>query len=479
MKTKKQRLAFGQYPNSRIMFLNLLFLAALFLAACGSDSSSGVDTTETSEVKTVYGLGDCKGSNEGVTKLVTSENRYYTCADGQWSVSGAYIDTVKTDDDLPACLSKNEGDSAFVLSEMSVFRCQSSKWKNSGFVMGWYETKSKLPACEEKFDGLKGFVKNDSAVYVCDGEAWEAWADAYASEDDLPNCSSRRDGALAWLLNRSLALVCEEGSWDNYVEQSSKSSSFNNSSSSDNGKVTISCKVEKENPLTIKSSVGAFSGTIIYDLNKDGKVVETYEISSEAVAKDECEQMKKDAMYGEITCTGKMVVGVYNETYSDTEFQDFVEMKKEVCMGSDGKTGKLDDNNGTDFDDEDDDGREFLDNPPSCNFDADANEWGYSYSTGKDASGISSATDVEYRIEGKDLVQVTTVESVGSIAKMACSSVKDTDSEYKDEYVSKKIETTCIDDGMISKTTFTNYSYMDKYTKEQVLSEIKATCEAI
>ena len=203
-------------------------ILGVFLAACSSDSGTGSDAVETSEVKTVYGLGDCKGSNEGVTKLVTSENRYYTCADGQWSVSGAYIDTVKTDDDLPACLSKNEGDSAFVLSEMSVFRCQSSKWKNSGFVMGWYETKSKLPACEEKFDGLKGFVKNDSAVYVCDGEAWEARADAYASEDDLPNCSSRREGSLAWLLNRSLALVCENGSWDNYVKQAPKSSSSRN-----------------------------------------------------------------------------------------------------------------------------------------------------------------------------------------------------------------------------------------------------------
>ena len=66
------------------------------------------------------------------------------------------------------------------------------------------------------------------------------------------------------------------------------------SSSSDGGKVTISCKVEKEKPLTIKSSEGPFSGTITYDLNKDGKVVETYEISSEAVAKDECAEMEKD-----------------------------------------------------------------------------------------------------------------------------------------------------------------------------------------
>ena len=250
-------------------------ILGVFLAACSSDSGTGSDAVETSEVKTVYGLGDCKGSNEGVTKLVTSENRYYTCADGQWSVSGAYIDTVKTDDDLPACLSKNEGDSAFVLSEMSVFRCQSSKWKNSGFVMGWYETKSKLPACEEKFDGLKGFVKNDSAVYVCDGEAWEAWADVYASEDDLPNCSSRREGSLAWLLNRSLALVCEDGSWDNYVEQAPKSSSSRNSQG-----VSFSSAGNSRQSSDKNGSIYDVSASTLTDL-RDGKIYRTVQIGNQ------------------------------------------------------------------------------------------------------------------------------------------------------------------------------------------------------
>ena len=128
------------------------------------------------------------------------------------------------------------------------------------------------------------------------------------------------------------------------------------SSGGDGGTVTISCKVLKEKPLTIKSSEGPFSGTITYDLNKDGKVVETYEISSEAVAKDECEEMEKDEMYGEVTCTGKKIVGVYSEAVSEDDFQEFVEGLKEECIESDGKTVKLDDDGGLDLDDDDDDG---------------------------------------------------------------------------------------------------------------------------
>jgi len=260
------------------------------------------------------------------------------------------------------------------------------------------------------------------------------------------------------------------------------------SSSSDDGKVTVHCKVVKEKPLTINSTEGPFSGTITYDLNADGKIVETYEMTNEALAKDECEELQQDEEYGEVTCTGKKIVAVYEETSSEKEFQQFTSMMKTECESMDGKSVKLDEGGDLDLDDEDnkkelggddDDGGEFLDNPPSCNFDADADEWGYSYSTGKDVSGTSSATDVEYRIEGKDLVQVTTTEYIGSAMKLACPSMKETDGEYKDEYVSNTMETTCTDEGMITKSTAISYGYMDEWTKEQVVKNIKAGCEAI
>lgn len=67
----------------------LLSTVALFLAACGSDSSSSADMGEAEEVKIVYSLGACKAENEGATKLVTSENRYYKCVDGDWEKTDA------------------------------------------------------------------------------------------------------------------------------------------------------------------------------------------------------------------------------------------------------------------------------------------------------------------------------------------------------------------------------------------------------
>ena len=66
------------------IIITVASIMSVLLAACGSDSGTGSDTAETSEAKTVYGLGDCKGANEGVTKFVTSEDQYYKCVDGDW-----------------------------------------------------------------------------------------------------------------------------------------------------------------------------------------------------------------------------------------------------------------------------------------------------------------------------------------------------------------------------------------------------------
>lgn len=255
------------------------------------------------------------------------------------------------------------------------------------------------------------------------------------------------------------------------------------SSSSNGGSVTVSCKVVSQNPFTIKSTEGNISGTIKFELNKDGIVVETNEFATEAMQQEVCEERQDDSEYKEVECSGKKVVTYSSETMTEKEFKDYLESAEAWCKASDGKKVTIDDEGeeviDLDDDDDGDEGGEFLPNKPSCVFDEDADEWGYSYSTGKDVTGISSATDVEYRIEGKDLVQVTTVEAIGANAKLACPSLKDTDGEYKDEYMSNKMETTCTDEGMITKSTTINYGYMDEWTKEQVVKNIKAGCEAI
>ena len=58
----------------------LIFLVILLLVAC---SDSGTDSG-IAQVETVYGLGECEAANEGVVKLVTSENQYYKCKGGSW-----------------------------------------------------------------------------------------------------------------------------------------------------------------------------------------------------------------------------------------------------------------------------------------------------------------------------------------------------------------------------------------------------------
>ena len=64
----------------------LVSFTAFFLAACGSDSGtdSGI-----AQAETVYGLGECEESNEGVVKLVTSDSTYYKCENGEWEETEA------------------------------------------------------------------------------------------------------------------------------------------------------------------------------------------------------------------------------------------------------------------------------------------------------------------------------------------------------------------------------------------------------
>ena len=72
----------------RVKIQPLISLVVFLLAACGSDSGTG---SGVAQAETVYGLGECEKSNEGVIKLVTSENQYYKCVDGDWEVTEAPV----------------------------------------------------------------------------------------------------------------------------------------------------------------------------------------------------------------------------------------------------------------------------------------------------------------------------------------------------------------------------------------------------
>ena len=82
----------------RKLCLGLSFAAmALFVSCSDSGTDSESAEGEVAEVKTVYGLGECEELNEGVVKLVTSENQYYKCMDGDWKETEAPVQSSSTD----------------------------------------------------------------------------------------------------------------------------------------------------------------------------------------------------------------------------------------------------------------------------------------------------------------------------------------------------------------------------------------------
>ena len=134
------------------------------------------------------------------------------------------------------------------------------------------------------------------------------------------------------------------------------------SSSSSGGSGTVSCEVVSQDPLTIKSTEGSVSGTIKYELNEDGVVVETSEFSTEAMQKEVCEEYKEDFEYSEVECSGKRIVTYSSRTMTEKEFEEYVESKKYMCKEIDGKKISIDDDGEEyiDLDDEydDDDGED-------------------------------------------------------------------------------------------------------------------------
>ena len=258
------------------------------------------------------------------------------------------------------------------------------------------------------------------------------------------------------------------------------------SSGSDGGKVTISCKVLKEKPLTIKESEGPFSATITYDLNKDGNPVATYEFSSDAIAKDECEDMGKDNEYGDVTCTGKKIVAVYNEVASEKEFQEFLDAMKEDCIESDGMTVNLDEDNVIDLDgdeDGDDDGEDGDEGPAtesSCDFDVNADVWEYSFEYEDEVD--KSKGSVRYEFDGKDYTVVRTTKNTSKDADLACT--EEAAASYNDEYnttnMSKKTEASCEGKALVLKTTDVYRDYEEEFgfTKQSLVATVTASCRA-
>ncbi len=192
--------------------------AAVFLVACGSDSS-GTNANDgelvSVQAETFDDLPNCSKSREGDLAEVQDERKAYRCQKGAWEFDHDVLDTVKTEDELPACIGKKEGLSLFVKSESAAYTCDGKRWikedapGESGVVE--YETEDDLPNCVVKREGETALIEGEA--YLCDGTRWKAVGTYYATEDSLSNCTAKREGEKAYIADEGTALKCIDGEW--------------------------------------------------------------------------------------------------------------------------------------------------------------------------------------------------------------------------------------------------------------------------
>jgi len=192
--------------------------AAVFLVACGSDSS-GTNANDgeivSVQAETFDDLPNCSKSREGDLAEVLDERKAYRCEKGAWEFDHNVLDTVKTEDELPACIGKKEGLSLFVKSESAAYTCDGKRWTKedapgeSGVVE--YETEDDLPNCVVKREGETALIEGEA--YLCDGTRWKSVGTYYATEDSLSNCTAKREGEKAYIADEGTALKCTDGEW--------------------------------------------------------------------------------------------------------------------------------------------------------------------------------------------------------------------------------------------------------------------------
>jgi uncharacterized protein (TIGR02145 family) len=212
----------------------LLSIVALFLAACGSDSGTNSDTDEVAEVKTVYGLGDCKGANEGVTKLVTSENRYYICTNGEWSVSASPVDSAKSISNLGKCKRANAGEIKLVTSENRYYKCEDGEWvvtetpvqsssskdsqdKNDS-TRKWPVYQDSLAVLEEDGVSPECAAEFEGTVMTYNGKAYRCYGNFWRPEKNPPKDTTTRVVCLKTTdPNAPLYCYLDSAIWNEYV----------------------------------------------------------------------------------------------------------------------------------------------------------------------------------------------------------------------------------------------------------------------
>ena len=106
---------------------------AALLFACGDDSSSGADGSQTatgvdSTVESIDDLLNCTPKHEGETAYIKEEKATYVCVDGDW-ITGSISESI---DDLLNCTPKHEGETVFVKEDKKIYVCTDGDWVVAG-----------------------------------------------------------------------------------------------------------------------------------------------------------------------------------------------------------------------------------------------------------------------------------------------------------------------------------------------------------
>lgn len=105
-------------------YLASFCLACFCFTACGSDSGTGDDPSNSSSSgsATDYDAPECTAKKEGVIRTESEENASYICLDGKWKKM------VDSKDDLAKCSAKKEGTVLYVDEEEALYTCVEGEW---------------------------------------------------------------------------------------------------------------------------------------------------------------------------------------------------------------------------------------------------------------------------------------------------------------------------------------------------------------
>jgi len=105
---------------------------AVWLAACGDDSSNAVSGKKSDDVAsyaTVDDLPNCTANRDGVVGFVEEDDASYVCLDAKWKNVG---EIYSSEEDFPNCTKNRENSKVYAQNTREAFVCNNGKWSHYG-----------------------------------------------------------------------------------------------------------------------------------------------------------------------------------------------------------------------------------------------------------------------------------------------------------------------------------------------------------